>query len=223
MVVRVRRRPAAAAGRAVPRRPAALRGRRARRVRRRGRACAARSSSSPAAPTPPSRSPACCTSAASDEEALELLGNVAGSFAADGLAARIRLEQDPDAADAFAALDAGETERGLDALIAAIAADRRRPARGPAARRRGSARRPRRRAPPGSRVASQARQRAVLGRRGRQLLALDVDVRAARAPSRFGSHQAPLARAAPSRPARASCGRRTRRPARRRRATGRST
>jgi putative thioredoxin len=58
-----------------------------------------------------------------DEEALELLGNVAGSFAADGLAARIRLEQDPTLAAAFAALDAGETERGLDELIDAIAAN----------------------------------------------------------------------------------------------------
>jgi len=58
-----------------------------------------------------------------DDGALELLGNVAGSFAADGLAARIRLEQDPELADAFAALDSGETERGLDALIAAIAAN----------------------------------------------------------------------------------------------------
>jgi putative thioredoxin len=55
-----------------------------------------------------------------DEEALELLGNVAGSFAADGLAARIRLEQDPELAAAFAALDAGDTERALDELIGAI-------------------------------------------------------------------------------------------------------
>jgi putative thioredoxin len=53
---------------------------------------------------------------------LEVLGNVAGSFAADGLAARIRLEEDPDVAAAFAALDAGELQRGLDGLIAAIAA-----------------------------------------------------------------------------------------------------
>jgi putative thioredoxin len=58
-----------------------------------------------------------------DEEALEVLGHVAGSFAADGLAARIRLERDPDLAGAFAALDAGDTERGLDDLIAAIASD----------------------------------------------------------------------------------------------------
>jgi putative thioredoxin len=56
-----------------------------------------------------------------DEEALEVLGNVTGSFSADGLAARIRLEQDPDLAAAFAALDAGETERALDELIGAIA------------------------------------------------------------------------------------------------------
>jgi putative thioredoxin len=57
-------------------------------------------------------------------EALELLERVAGSFQADGLAARIRLEQDdtlgPVLHDAFAALDAGETERGIDGLIAAI-------------------------------------------------------------------------------------------------------
>ena len=56
-----------------------------------------------------------------DEEALEVLGNVAGSFAADGLAARIRLEQDPGLREAFEKLDAGETEQGLDTLIAAIA------------------------------------------------------------------------------------------------------
>jgi putative thioredoxin len=55
------------------------------------------------------------------QEALELLGNVGGSFAADGLAARIRLEQDPVLREAFENLDAGETERGLDTLIAAIA------------------------------------------------------------------------------------------------------
>jgi putative thioredoxin len=54
--------------------------------------------------------------------ALELLANTTGSYAAEGLAARIRLEAEPDLADAFAALDAGEQQRGLDALIAAIAA-----------------------------------------------------------------------------------------------------
>jgi putative thioredoxin len=56
------------------------------------------------------------------ESALGLLANVAGSFAADGLAARLRLEADPDLAEAFAALDRGETQRGLDALIEAIRA-----------------------------------------------------------------------------------------------------
>jgi putative thioredoxin len=55
-----------------------------------------------------------------DEEALELLRNVGGSFAADGLAARIRLGSDPELNGAFAALDNGEVERGLDELIAAI-------------------------------------------------------------------------------------------------------
>ena len=40
---------------------------------------------------------------------------------AEGLAARLRLEDDPELREAFAALDAGEQQRGLDALIAAIA------------------------------------------------------------------------------------------------------
>jgi putative thioredoxin len=57
------------------------------------------------------------------EEALELLGNVAGSFAADGLAARIRLESDPALREAFEKLDAGDTEHGLDQLIGAIPAN----------------------------------------------------------------------------------------------------
>jgi putative thioredoxin len=47
---------------------------------------------------------------------------VPGSFAADGLAARLRLEEDEDLRAAFEALDAGETERALDALIGAIPA-----------------------------------------------------------------------------------------------------
>jgi putative thioredoxin len=54
------------------------------------------------------------------EEALDLLSNVAGSFAADGLAARLRLEAEPELRDAFAALDDGQLERGLDSLIGAI-------------------------------------------------------------------------------------------------------
>src|SRR5258708_29359357 len=54
-----------------------------------------------------------------DHEALEILGNVHRSFAADGLAARIRLEQSgaPDLREAFAALDAGDNEKALDMLI----------------------------------------------------------------------------------------------------------
>jgi putative thioredoxin len=57
------------------------------------------------------------------DEALSILGNVAGSFAADGLAARLRLEEaQPELREAFTAIDAGDTERGLDLLIAAIAA-----------------------------------------------------------------------------------------------------
>ncbi len=56
------------------------------------------------------------------DEALAVLGNATGSYAADGLGARIRLEDDPELAGAFAALDDGQQERGLDELIAAIAA-----------------------------------------------------------------------------------------------------
>jgi putative thioredoxin len=56
------------------------------------------------------------------EGALELLSNVPSSFAADGLATRLRLSDDPELAAAFEKLDAGETGAALDALIAAIAA-----------------------------------------------------------------------------------------------------
>jgi len=58
-----------------------------------------------------------------NDEALEVLSHVPGSFAADGLAARIRLEMNGGGAElapAFAALDAGERERALDLLIAAV-------------------------------------------------------------------------------------------------------
>ena len=61
------------------------------------------------------------------EEALEILGNVRGSFAVDGLSSRIRLEQAavPGLGRAFAALDAGDNEQALEVLIDAIS-----PARG---------------------------------------------------------------------------------------------
>ena len=55
--------------------------------------------------------------------ALAILRQVPGSFAADGLAARIELENaEPteDLRDAFAALDAGDQERALDLLIGAL-------------------------------------------------------------------------------------------------------
>ena len=55
-----------------------------------------------------------------DDAALEVLDNVGGSFAADGLAARIRARGDARLEAAFAALDHGDTERGLDELIAGI-------------------------------------------------------------------------------------------------------
>src|SRR5947209_8015252 len=56
------------------------------------------------------------------DEALQVLGRVPGSFAADGLKARITLEQTgtPDLSDAFDALDRGDHDQALDQLIAAL-------------------------------------------------------------------------------------------------------
>jgi putative thioredoxin len=56
------------------------------------------------------------------DEALAVLREFPGSFAAEGLASRLRLEDDDDLREAFEALDAGERERALEDLIAAIAA-----------------------------------------------------------------------------------------------------
>jgi putative thioredoxin len=58
------------------------------------------------------------------EEALAIVANVAGDFQAEGLRARIALEQtsEPDLSEAFAALDAGELERGADLLLEAMPA-----------------------------------------------------------------------------------------------------
>jgi putative thioredoxin len=54
-----------------------------------------------------------------DDEALELLAKVSGSFEADGLAARIELASNasPQLAAALERLDAGEIEPGLEALL----------------------------------------------------------------------------------------------------------
>jgi putative thioredoxin len=56
------------------------------------------------------------------DEALQILGRVPGSFAADGLAARIELEKGgPNGfAPALAALDAGDYANALDLLISTI-------------------------------------------------------------------------------------------------------
>jgi putative thioredoxin len=55
------------------------------------------------------------------DEALELVDGLDGDFAAEGLAARIRLEQhDPAYTEAFRLLDEGSREQALDALIASI-------------------------------------------------------------------------------------------------------
>jgi len=60
------------------------------------------------------------------DAALERLRNVAGSFRADGLASRIELERSngdrPRIAEAFAKLDEGDVETGLDILLEELAA-----------------------------------------------------------------------------------------------------
>jgi putative thioredoxin len=60
------------------------------------------------------------------DEAVDILGNVRGSLAAEGLAARIKLERTAalDLSKAFVALDAGDKEQALDVLIGAIAPSR---------------------------------------------------------------------------------------------------
>ena len=57
-----------------------------------------------------------------DDEALEILNSATGDFAAEGLAARIRLEKagEPDLTEAFTALDRGDRQAALDALLAAF-------------------------------------------------------------------------------------------------------
>jgi len=59
------------------------------------------------------------------EGALELVANAPDNYRADGLAARIELEQagDQSVAAAFATLDSGEVEGGLDQLLAALESD----------------------------------------------------------------------------------------------------
>jgi putative thioredoxin len=54
-----------------------------------------------------------------DEQAIEVLGKVSGSFEADGLAAHIELERSgpDDLAEALSLIDHGRPEDGLDALI----------------------------------------------------------------------------------------------------------
>jgi putative thioredoxin len=55
------------------------------------------------------------------DDALALVEGIEGDFAAEGLAARIRLERAGEGyAEAFKLLDAGSREQALDALIAAI-------------------------------------------------------------------------------------------------------
>ncbi len=57
------------------------------------------------------------------EQAREILSRIPGSFAADGLLARIKLEDSArlDLDEAFAALDQGDEERALELLIGSLA------------------------------------------------------------------------------------------------------
>jgi putative thioredoxin len=57
-----------------------------------------------------------------DDEALELLGEVADSFEADGLLAHIELERqaEPQLTEALQLIDRGETEAGVEALLSAL-------------------------------------------------------------------------------------------------------
>jgi putative thioredoxin len=56
------------------------------------------------------------------DEALKLLDRVPGSFSADGLKSRMALADltEPDLTDAFQALDAGDSAKALELLIAAL-------------------------------------------------------------------------------------------------------
>ncbi|MEA2313824.1 MAG: putative thioredoxin [Solirubrobacteraceae bacterium] len=56
------------------------------------------------------------------EEARNLLEHVSASFQADGLAARLRLEDDERLREAFDALDRGELEQAVEQLLTALAA-----------------------------------------------------------------------------------------------------
>jgi putative thioredoxin len=55
-----------------------------------------------------------------EDEALEAVEPHAGDFAAGGIAARVRLSKAGIGSDAFAALDRGEREAALDALLAEL-------------------------------------------------------------------------------------------------------
>jgi putative thioredoxin len=56
------------------------------------------------------------------DDALKLLEGVPGSFSADGLKSRIALEtkSEPDLSEAFQALDAGDSAKALELLLAAL-------------------------------------------------------------------------------------------------------
>ena len=82
--------------------------------------CERRPSSSPAAPTSPSRSRGPASSGAPRTRRWPRVEPHQGDFAAEGVAARIRLARAGVAADAFEALDNGDREAALDGLLEAI-------------------------------------------------------------------------------------------------------
>ena len=159
---RVRRRAAAGDGRALLRRARAVRGRRAGRRRRRGlaapraraRARAPRCRAGARDAAPRARRGRRCPRRARERRA--------ATSRPTGCAARIALERadDIDVGEALAALDAGDEQRAVDELIAAIDGPRA-PGRPAPARRRDS-RRSRRRASGRPRGPAQAGRRAVL-------------------------------------------------------------
>ncbi len=106
-----------------------------------------------------------------EEEALAAVEGHAGDFAAEGIAARVRLGRAGIGSEAFAALDRGERAAALDGLLEALAglgangdAPRGRP-RPAAPRHRRHPQRGRPRRPERSRVPAQARRRARLSDR----------------------------------------------------------
>ena len=90
--------------------------------------CARPPNWSPAAPTSPSSWAAARLERGAEDEALEAVESHVGDFAAEGIAARIRLAREGIGKEAFAALDRGERDAALDGLLDELATAAREPA-----------------------------------------------------------------------------------------------